>query len=128
MPATLAWGGDVAAPALPSLAALPEWALADWWARTGTWQDIAYEEAGAVGILRFEFYNGAMSARQCERLRAALIWAQSRATRVLVLAGGEDFWSNGIHLNLIEAADSPADASWRNIEAMDDLAETLIRN
>jgi putative two-component system hydrogenase maturation factor HypX/HoxX len=45
---------------------------------------------------------------------------------VLVLFGGPDFWSNGIHLNVIEAADSPADESWRNIEAMNELTRTLI--
>jgi len=33
---------------------------------------------------------------------------------------------NGIHLNVIEAADSPADESWRNIQAIDDLTRALI--
>ena len=109
-------------------AAVPELPLTDWWAQSGTWQDIAYAEEGDVGTLRFTFYNGAMGTRQCARLRAALAWTQQRPIRVLVLAGGEDFWSNGIHLNLIEAADSPADESWRNIEAMDDLAQALLEN
>ena len=36
--------------------------------------------------------------------------------------GGPDFWSNGIHLNVIEAAGGPADESWRNINAIDDVA------
>ena len=45
-----------------------------------------------------------MSTQQCERLRAALAWARERPVRVLVLMGGADFWSNGIHLNVIEAA------------------------
>lgn len=31
-------------------------------------------------------------------------------------------------MNLIEAAHSPADESWRNINAMDDLAEAILRN
>jgi putative two-component system hydrogenase maturation factor HypX/HoxX len=47
-----------------------------------------------------------------------------------VLTGGNDFWSNGIHLNLIESASrgqgSAADESWRNINAMNDLALELI--
>src|SRR5208283_1285565 len=51
----------------------------------------------------------------------------ARPTRVLVLEGGRDFWSNGIHLNVIEAAASPADESWRNIEAIDDVAERIVR-
>jgi putative two-component system hydrogenase maturation factor HypX/HoxX len=40
---------------------------------------------------------------------------------VICLTGGRDFWSNGIHLNTIEAAPDPAHESWRNIQAMDDL-------
>ncbi|MDP1985085.1 MAG: hydrogenase maturation protein [Sulfuritalea sp.] len=127
LPATLAFAAESAA--------LPEAALDGWWRADGhTWQDIAYEEAGsdenAVGFLHFEFYNGAMSTAQCERLRAALSWAKQRPVRVLVLMGGSDFWSNGIHLNVIEAASldngSPADESWNNINAMNDLARELI--
>src|SRR6266542_3960921 len=52
--------------------------------------------------------------------------AKARPTRVLVLTGGPDFWSNGIHLNLIEAADNPADESWRNINAMNDVVREII--
>lgn len=91
-----------------------------------TWQDIRYRERGEVGFLFFDFYNGAMGTRQCKRLLAAFNYAQSRRTKVIVLAGGTDFWSNGLDLNLIEAADSPADESWRNINAMDDLCEAII--
>jgi putative two-component system hydrogenase maturation factor HypX/HoxX len=40
--------------------------------------------------------------------------------------GGPDFWSNGIDLNAIEAAEHPAEASMRNIEAMDDLVRDII--
>ncbi|MDD5180987.1 MAG: hydrogenase maturation protein [Gallionellaceae bacterium] len=88
---------------------------------------IRYEEADGVGYLYFDFYNGAMSTEQCQRLLAVYHKACARPTRVIVLMGGEDFWSNGIHLNLIEAADSPADESMRNIQAMDDLAEAILR-
>ncbi len=124
LPASLAFASEAA-----SLAPAP---LDGWWRRAQpTWQDIAYEEEEGVGTLHFEFYNGAMSTTQCERLRAALAWARTRPVRVLVLMGGEDFWSNGIHLNVIEAASlsdgSAADESWRNINAMNDLALELIR-
>jgi putative two-component system hydrogenase maturation factor HypX/HoxX len=40
--------------------------------------------------------------------------------------GGPDFWSNGIHLGLIEAAPTPADESWANIEAMNDLVLEIL--
>lgn len=131
LPATLAFAAELAKFA----AELPEVPLESWWrADHETWQDIAYEESGsdenAVGLLHFEFYNGAMSTTQCQRLRAALAWARQRPTKVLVLLGGADFWSNGIHLNVIEAASlrdgSPADESWNNINAMNDLALELI--
>jgi putative two-component system hydrogenase maturation factor HypX/HoxX len=127
LPVTLAFAAESAA--------LPEAMLDGWWRVEGqTWQDIAYEEAGgdekAVGFLHFEFYNGAMSTSQCQRLRLALRWAKQRPVKVLVLMGGTDFWSNGIHLNVIEAASlsdgSPADESWNNINAMNDLAHELI--
>ncbi len=95
-------------------------------AAAGTWQDIAYAEAEGVGYLSFDFYNGAMSTAQCARLREAFVEATRRPTRAIVLLGGPDFWSNGIHLNRIEAAASPADESWRNINAMDDLCRAIL--
>jgi putative two-component system protein, hydrogenase maturation factor HypX/HoxX len=90
------------------------------------YQPIRYEERGAVGYLTFDFYNGAISSSQCEALRAAYRAAVSRPTRVLMLMGGADYWSNGIHLGQIEAAASPADESWRNINAIDDLVRDII--
>jgi putative two-component system hydrogenase maturation factor HypX/HoxX len=92
----------------------------------GDWRDIRYEEKNGVGTLHFEFYNGAMSTAQCGRLLQAYQEAIRRDTKVIVLAGGADFWSNGLHLNLIEAADSPADESWCNINAMNDLARAIL--
>ncbi len=94
--------------------------------RDSGYQDIWYEEEGQVGYLHFAFYNGAMGTQQCERLRQAYIEACKKNTRIIVLMGGPDYWSNGMHLNLIEAADSAADESWRNINAIDDLALEII--
>lgn len=90
------------------------------------YRDLWYEERDRVGWLHFPFYNGAMGMRQCRRLLEAYRAACRRDVRVIVLAGGPDFWSNGLHLNLIEAADSPADESWRTIEAMNDLALAIL--
>ena len=89
---------------------------------------IHYRESpdGQVGFLSFAFYNGAMGTGPCERLRAAVMAAAERPTRVLVFEGGPDFWSNGIDLNRIEAAESPADESWANINAMDDLCLAIL--
>ena len=91
------------------------------------YQEISYREDGEIGYLRFNFYNGAMSTAQIKRLQCAYETACTRPTKVIVLEGGDDFWSNGIHLNIIEAAPSAADESWRNINAMDDLAEKIIK-
>ena len=88
--------------------------------------DIRYDESGPVGYLHFDFYNGAMSTSACERLLAAYEAAKQRPTKVVVLMGGADFFSNGLDLNRIEAADSPPDESWRNINAMDDLCRAIL--
>jgi putative two-component system hydrogenase maturation factor HypX/HoxX len=118
-------------------AALPEWTVPlqrhgdDW----DEWDELRYRESGPaqarVGRLDFDFHNGAMSERQSRRLVQALRELRARATRVLVLAGGADFFSNGIHLHAIEAAaqrdgDSAADASMRAIEAIDDVALEIL--
>jgi putative two-component system hydrogenase maturation factor HypX/HoxX len=80
-----------------------------------------------VGYLHFDFYNGAMSTEQCRRLREAYLYARSRRqVKVLVLMGGTDFWSNGIHLNVIEAAENPGEESWHNLHAIDDVVQEII--
>jgi putative two-component system hydrogenase maturation factor HypX/HoxX len=92
----------------------------------GTFEDIRYEEHGAVGYLGFDFHNGAMSTEQCRRLHAAYRLARSRDTRAIVLLGGQDYFSNGIHLNVIEAAEDPARESWENLNAIDDLVAEIV--
>jgi putative two-component system hydrogenase maturation factor HypX/HoxX len=104
-----------------------------------TWDELHYAEhlvdnngaAATVGVLRFDFHNGAMSTRQCRRLLAALREVAARPAQVLVLAGGPDFFSNGIHLHEIEATQlaggSAADASMANIEAIDDVALAILQ-
>jgi putative two-component system hydrogenase maturation factor HypX/HoxX len=108
------------------LAGVPDAALPPDSPQNDTWREIRYEEAGDVGVLHFPFANGAMSTAQCVRLTAAYRLAAARPTRVIVLAGGPDFWSNGIHLNVIEASDRPAEESMRNIEAIDDFVLAVL--
>jgi putative two-component system hydrogenase maturation factor HypX/HoxX len=92
----------------------------------GNWSEIRYEERDGVGYLHFDFYNGAMSTEQCLRLREAYRHATRRPTAVIVLMGGRDFFSNGIHLNVIEAAEDPATESWWNLHAIDDLVREIV--
>jgi putative two-component system hydrogenase maturation factor HypX/HoxX len=99
-----------------------------------TWDELRYREHGPegqrVGVLSFDFHNGAMSTRQCRRLQAALAEVARRPTRVLVLDGGAEHFCNGIHLHDIEAdqlaGGSAADASLANIEAIDDVALAVL--
>jgi putative two-component system hydrogenase maturation factor HypX/HoxX len=91
-----------------------------------TFKEIWYEEKNQVGYLHFDFHNGAMSTEQCRRLLDAYRMAVTRPTKVLVLMGGSEFWSNGIHLNMIEAADNPVKESWDNINAMNDFVLAVL--
>ena len=91
-----------------------------------TYQQISYRESGGVGYLEFCFPGGAMSTGQCRRLLAAYRHAQGRPVKVIVLGSPRDFFANGIHLNVIQAADDPAGESWQNINAMDDLVEAIL--
>ncbi|WP_338900195.1 enoyl-CoA hydratase-related protein [Streptomyces sp. TG1A-60] len=119
LPAVRALGDRL--PPLPehALPPLPE-------VRHRTWTDIRYREDGNVGFLSFSFPGGAMSTEQCRRLLDAYREACARPTSVLVLGGERDLFSNGIHLNVIEAADDPAAESWANINAIDDLVEAVL--
>ncbi|WP_248749793.1 hydrogenase maturation protein [Pseudomonas sp. MWU15-20650] len=90
------------------------------------YQPIRYRESGHVGELTFEFYNGAMSTEQCQRLVAALRWAKARDTQVLLIKGGRGSFSNGVHLNVIQAAPEPGLEAWANIQAIDDVCEELL--
>ena len=119
LPATVAFAAEVAD--------LPERTVA-LERPPGEYGELRYHESedGRVGFLEFAFYNGAMATDQCQRLLAAIERVAARPTRLLVLTGGPDFWSNGIHLNRIEAADSAADESWANINAMNDVCRAVI--
>ncbi|MCP3819775.1 hydrogenase maturation protein [Streptomyces sp. A3M-1-3] len=119
LPAALALAGR-----LPALRERPAPLHLDTHRRT--WSDIRYREDRQVGFLSFSFPGGAMSAAHCRRLLDAYRLACARPTSVLVLGGRRDFFSNGIHLNLIEAADNPGAESWANINAMDDLVEAVL--
>ncbi len=99
----------------------PRWDVPD----DGGFREIRYRRDGDVGVLSFDFYNGAMSTAQCGRLVGALRRATAQDTRVLVVQGGETF-SNGIHLSVIQSAASPALEAWRNINAIDDVCREII--
>ncbi|WP_227996708.1 hydrogenase maturation protein [Nocardia australiensis] len=119
-PATDALGAELPAH-VPEVPVTPAEA-----ATRDTWSELRYREQGSVGYLEFAFPSGAMSTRQCRRLLEAYVDACARPVDVLVLGPTRDFFSNGIHLNVIEAAADPAEESWLNINAMDDLVEAIL--
>lgn len=92
-----------------------------------TYKEVSYLEFDKVGYLYFNFHNGAMSTRQCQLLLKAYNEVKEKDVNVIVLMGGDDFWSNGIHLNSIEASLNPAEESWKNINAINDLVEAIIK-
>jgi putative two-component system hydrogenase maturation factor HypX/HoxX len=93
---------------------------------TRAYREIHYRRGGDVGWLTFDFYNGAMSTRQCERLLATLRRAIAQPPRVLVVSGSTEVFSNGIHLNVIEAADDPPQEAWSNITAINAVCKQLL--
>lgn len=84
------------------------------------------ETRGDVAVIRFPFYNGAMSVARARALKAQIRAASASPARVILLTGGPEFWSNGIDLATIEAAESPAEASMAAIEAIDDVCLALL--
>jgi putative two-component system hydrogenase maturation factor HypX/HoxX len=67
-----------------------------------------------------------MSVGHCQRLLAALRHAAAQDTNVLVLRGGIDAFSTGVHLNVVQAATDPAAAAWANIRALGALAREVV--
>ncbi|MFB4268647.1 enoyl-CoA hydratase-related protein [Nonomuraea sp. GTA35] len=108
---------------LPAAMALGE-AVAGVPQRAG-YSEITYDRSEGVGVVSFDFYNGAMSTEQCRRLASALRYAVAQDTRVLVVRGGEVF-SNGIHLNVIEASRHPELEAWMNINAINAVCREIV--
>ena len=88
------------------------------------------ENANTTAYLYFEHYNGAMSTDQCSKMIEAMDFILKKANsdpsiRALVLMGGS-YFSNGIALNVIEAASDPAQESWLNINRIDDVVHYIL--
>ena len=89
-------------------------------------QEVWYEQDDDVAYLYSSFHNGGMSTQQCQILLSVYQHVATLPVKTIVLMGGEECWSNGIHLNHIEVAECPADESWLNINAIDDLIYQII--
>ncbi|CAG8456285.1 2025_t:CDS:2 [Gigaspora margarita] len=89
--------------------------------------EIRFELFGSYGILHFDFYNGAMSASQCERLLKVIKQCQKMPIKGLILAGSANNWSNGINLNVIQHAINPSTEGWKNIKAINEVVKEIIK-
>jgi len=90
-----------------------------------TFYEVSMEKRDNVAYLCFGFHNGAMSTAQCIRLKYAMEYLKTEC-EVLVLVGGMDFFSNGIHLNILEDSAKQGEDGWANINAMNDLVSAIL--
>jgi len=90
-----------------------------------TFYETSVEMRDEVAYLCFNFHNGAMSSAQCVRLKYAVDYLKERC-KVLVLVGGIDFFSNGIHLNILEDSQKQGEDGWENINAMNNLIRSIL--
>ena len=90
-----------------------------------TFFETSVEMRDNVAYLCFNFHNGAMSAEQCVRLKYVIEYLKTQC-EVLVLVGGMDFFSNGIHLNILEDSAKQGEDGWANINAMNDLVSAIL--
>lgn len=102
----------------------------DIWVDFTTIEDSNLASSG-VAYVYSDFYNGAMSTSQCEKLVEALEFVltthtSQRPLAAVVMMGGSGYFSNGIHLNVIEAAADPALESWNNINRINDVVYYLL--
>jgi len=90
-----------------------------------TFYEIGSHRDGEVAYLCFNFHNGAMTSEQCIRLKYAFDYIKESA-KVVVLIGAEEFFSNGIHLNVLEDSKKQGEDGWSNINAMNDIVKSII--
>lgn len=119
--------------------AAPKWARAPYSTFQEVWVDLSVIEehssssssSSRVAYVYADFYNGAMSTAQCDKLIDALDYVLSTHSAqhplaAVVMMGGAGYFSNGIHLNVIEAAADPAQESWDNINRINDVVHYLL--
>lgn len=79
-----------------------------------------------IAYLYFNFHNGAMNSQQCIKLKYAIEYLKEEC-KVLVLMGGDDFFSNGIHLNILEDSKKQGEDGWSNINAMNEAVKAVLQ-
>ena len=90
-----------------------------------TFYEISCDVKNDVAYLYFNFHNGAFSSDKCIKLKYAFEYIKTQV-KVVVLMGGDDFFSNGIHLNILEDSKKNGEDGWSNINAMNDLVKSIL--
>ncbi len=90
-----------------------------------TFYEINCEIEDEVAYLHFNFHNGAFSSDKCMKLKYAFEYIKEQV-KVVVLMGGVDYFSNGIHLNILEDSKKNGEDGWSNINAMNDLVKSIL--
>ena len=90
-----------------------------------TFYEIGHTQDAEVAYLCFNFHNGAMSSEQCMRLKYAFEYLKQNS-KAIVLIGAQEFFSNGIHLNILEDSKKQGEDGWSNINAMNDLIKSIL--
>ena len=90
-----------------------------------TFYEISCDIEDEIAYLYFNFHNGAFRAEQCMRLKYAFEYIKEQA-KVVVLMGGEDVFSNGINLTILEDSKRNGEDGWSTINAINDLVRSII--
>lgn len=90
-----------------------------------TFYEISCDIKGDIAYLYFNFHNGAFSSDKCMKLKYAFEYVKEQV-KIVVLMGGDDFFSNGIHLNILEDSKKNGEDGWSNINAMNDLVKSIL--
>ncbi|KAL4235019.1 hypothetical protein ACF0H5_006657 [Mactra antiquata] len=89
--------------------------------------DLFVTKHGQVAHVYFDFYNGAMDRQQGKRLKETLSRVNDmKDVKVVVLMGGDRFFSTGINLCVIEGSRNKQVEAWANINAINDVIESFI--
>lgn len=94
----------------------------DWTAQ----EQVKVIRKGLTAFVYFDSVYGGLSTEQCRRLREQLIAIKASDAKVIVLNGGEHIWCSGMDLYAIEASEMPADETWHNITAVNELILELM--
>ena len=87
--------------------------------------ELRVQRKDEIAYLYFNFYNGAMTSTQCIKLKYAIEYLKEEC-KVLVLMGADDFFSNGIHLNILEDSKKQGEDGWSNINAMNEAVKAVL--